>query len=138
MPTLLYSGFYLPSPVDMTSWKHRANSRDPRARGRVPRVQVPAIPQHGKGTNCLDRPWDNRPPLPSLLAQQEKTLWLPSHLNGISLQHFRVSSAEMHQMKHLALSESLALRFPHLSPGNPLLKCSMLLGSEVTCLFLQP
>lgn len=50
---LLYSGFHLPAHDGITSSKHRANSRDLRAQGQVPRVQVPAIPQHGKGANCL-------------------------------------------------------------------------------------
>lgn len=69
---LLCSGFCLPAQVGITSSKHRANSPDPRARGQVPRVQVPAIPQHGKGAHCPGRPQDNTPPLPSPLAQQEK------------------------------------------------------------------
>lgn len=99
---LLYSSFHLPAQVRVTSCRHRANSRDPRPLGEVPGVQVPAIPQHGKGANCLDRPQDNMPPLPSPLAPQEKILWPPSHPNGISLSHLGASSAWTHKLKHLA------------------------------------
>lgn len=49
----LYSGFYLPAHGGITSSKHWANSRDLGAPGQVPRVQVPTIPQHGKGASCL-------------------------------------------------------------------------------------
>lgn len=134
---LLCSGFYLPAQVGITSSKHRANSPDPRPQGQVPRVQVPAIPQHGKGANCLGRPQDNTPPLPSPLAQQEKILCARVIRMEFLFNASEVSSAQMHRLKHLALSEFLSLGFPYFCPGNPVLKCSVLLFGEVTCLFLQ-
>lgn len=129
----LYSSFHLPAQVRVTSCRHRANSRDPRPLGEVPGVQVPAIPQHGKGANCLDRPQDNMPPLPSPLAPQEKILWPPSHPTGISLSHLEASSAWTRKLKHLAPFTFLSLHLPYFSPGNPLLKCSVLLFGEVRC-----
>lgn len=126
-------------PASCSGWNNllKAQGEFLWPRSQVPRVQVPAIPQHGKGrkgANCLDRPQDSAPPLPSLLAQQEKILW-----PRVIRMEFLFNTSESHQpkLKHLALSEFLSLRFPYFNPGNPFLKCSVLLFGEVACLFLQ-
>lgn len=61
----------------------------------------------------------------------------PSHPNGISLSHLGASSAWTHNLKHLAPFKFLSLHLTYFSLGNPLLKCSVLLSPEATCLFSQ-
>lgn len=78
----MYSSFcFSPTPASIfllrLEWpqSNRANSHDSRPQKRVPRSHLghsyPST-QHGKGANCLDRPQDNRPLLPSSMSQQEK------------------------------------------------------------------